>query len=498
MLKKKLIGIAVAAAVAPAAWATNGMNMEGYGPVATGMGGTSYAYDNGTAAAINNPATLGLMTPGAARFDLAIGGLHPDIRTSASNGAALDSGGNAYYMPAIGYARKDGALAWGVAMMAQGGMGTEYSDGSFWGTLIGTSAGASDPALMAQGQARQNRSEVGVGRVMFPLAYNATKDLTIGGSIDFVWASMDVKWLIDGAHFGDMMAGQSQTFGTVTGSLIGDTTGGTTGLVGAMNAGMVTGVSWGYFDFSNSSKFTGKAMGTGWAGKLGMTYQATPDLSFGAVYQAKTHISDMTTDSGGATITFQGTGVAFGGGAIPVSGKVKVRNFQWPETYGFGLAYRASDRWLIAADYKRLNWADVMKNFNLTFEADGTQANPAAAGFAGLSMDMSFRQNWKNQNVYMIGAAYKATDAWTVRFGANLADNPIPDQYVSPLFPATIKDHYMVGAGYVVSKASSLNASFTYAPKVTVTNSWGSMLAGSNQTISHSQTNWQLMYSYRY
>ena len=37
------------------------MNMEGYGPIATGMGGASMAYDNGTAAVINNPATLGLM-----------------------------------------------------------------------------------------------------------------------------------------------------------------------------------------------------------------------------------------------------------------------------------------------------------------------------------------------------------------------------------------------------------------------------------------------------
>ena len=41
--------------------ATNGMNLEGYGPIATGMGGASMAYDNGAAAMMNNPATLGLM-----------------------------------------------------------------------------------------------------------------------------------------------------------------------------------------------------------------------------------------------------------------------------------------------------------------------------------------------------------------------------------------------------------------------------------------------------
>ena len=40
------------------AFATNGMNLEGYGPIAHGMGGASMAYDNGTAAIMNNPATL--------------------------------------------------------------------------------------------------------------------------------------------------------------------------------------------------------------------------------------------------------------------------------------------------------------------------------------------------------------------------------------------------------------------------------------------------------
>lgn len=338
---------------------------------------------------------------------------------------------------------------------------------------------------------------------MLPLAYDVNDQLTIGGSIDYVWAGMDIKWLIDGAHFGDMISpafapGATQTFGTVSGSLVGDTTGGTTGLIAAMGAGAVTGISWGYFNFSNGNKMTGEAMGTGWAGKIGLTYKLSPTLTFGATYHAKTSLSDLETDTGKASVTFLGSGAAFGGGAIPVTGKVKVRNFQWPETYGFGLSYQANDRWQVAGDYKRINWVDVMKNFQMTFEADAAQANPAAAGFAGLAMDMSFRQEWKNQNVFMLGAAYKASDALTVRFGGSFANNPVPNQFMSPLFPAIEKDHYTVGLGYAFSKMSSVDFSLTFAPKVTVTNSWGSALAGSDQTVSHAQTNWQLLYSYRY
>ena len=43
----------------PAA-ATNGMNLEAYGAKAGGMGGASFAYENGNSALMNNPATLGL------------------------------------------------------------------------------------------------------------------------------------------------------------------------------------------------------------------------------------------------------------------------------------------------------------------------------------------------------------------------------------------------------------------------------------------------------
>ena len=69
---RKLTPIAAACAAPLAALATNGMNMEGYGPISTGLGGASQAIDHGTAAMAQNPATLSLMGPGA-RFDAAFG-----------------------------------------------------------------------------------------------------------------------------------------------------------------------------------------------------------------------------------------------------------------------------------------------------------------------------------------------------------------------------------------------------------------------------------------
>ena len=87
--------------------------------------------------------------------------------------------------------------------------------------------------------------------------------------------------------------------------------------------------------------------------------------------------------------------------------------------------------------------------------------------------------------------AYKVSEQLTLRAGLNLADNPIPDAMVNPLFPATVKDHYTLGLGYKVSDRSEFNASLAIAPSTTVTNGMG-------VSMSHSQSNVQLMYTQRF
>ena len=102
-------------------YATNGMLMEGYGPVALSMGGASMAYDNGNAAMMNNPATLQLGANGS-RLEVALGVLGPDVMVAGEK-----SGGSSYVMPAFGWSRKNDQFTWGVGVFGQGGMGTEFS-----------------------------------------------------------------------------------------------------------------------------------------------------------------------------------------------------------------------------------------------------------------------------------------------------------------------------------------------------------------------------------
>ncbi len=360
------------------ALATNGMLMEGYGPIATGMGGASMAYDNGTAAMANNPATLALMPEGS-RVDVMLGYVGPDVETSMGFG---ESRADAFYMPAFGYAKKQGQLTYGVGIYGQGGMGTEYDNGD-----------------MAQ---------VSVGRVIFPLAYAVNDRFSIGGSVDFVWGGMDL--VVDNPPI----------------------------------------------YFKDGSDFTGAAKGYSVAGKLGFTYKLVDALTIGGVYETAANLPTLK------------------------DGSYKVTGFDMPAILGLGLAWQANEQLMVAVDVKDLLWSDSMKTVTI-YQNDVVY--------------VPFQQDWNDQIVLSLGLSYQFNDALTGRIGYNYGKNPIPDEYVNYLWPATAEVHYTTGFGYAFNRKSSVNFSFSYVPNVSVT---GTGATNNGMQIDHSELNWQLLYSYAF
>lgn len=483
--KSAIAVLVLGAMAAQQAHATNGMNLSGYGPEAHAMGGASTAYDNGTAATMNNPATLALMPEGH-RFDVAIGGLFPSVTAkcdaapctgSPANGMSAASSASAFYMPAIGWVNKSGKLVYGAGVFSQGGMGTEYAANSF----------------MANGSGEKVRSEVGVGRFIIPMAYQFDDKISIGGTLDYVWAGMDLKMALNGQQFGDMISttvpGMSgtNTYGSASGTMVNS-------LAGAMSAGQLTALNWARVDFSNNSAFSGQAQGGGFAFKLGGTYKVSNALTFGASFHSKTSMGDLKTSSASMSMNVNGPAVGGTPTTIPVTGAISVHNFQWPQTIAMGAAFQASDALLLVADYKRIGWKDVMKDFKLTFTADATQtgaAGPGGFNLGGQVIDMGMVQNWDDQNVIQLGAAYKVSPPLTVRGGLNVANNPVPAKYMNPLFPAIAKTNVSAGIGYTFDKQSSIDASFAYVPKTTLTNDSG-------VSVDFGGSSSQFVYSHRY
>ncbi|MEY4756622.1 MAG: hypothetical protein RJA34_1520 [Pseudomonadota bacterium] len=423
------------------AYATNGMLMEGYGPIATGMGGASQAYDNGTGAMAQNPATLALMSDGA-HLDVAVGVLGPDV-SSSMMGMTAKSGGTSYVMPALGYMRRSGALTFGLGVFAQGGMGTEYAGDSFIANP-GVSSGL--PA----------RSELGVGNVIFPVSLQVDPKLTVGAALKFIWSSLDMAMTVPFSMFSPAPGG------LITG--------------GTMNPSAFGPASAATIKFSDQNDFTGAAKSTGFGLTLGGTYKVDNALTLGGSYQMKSALGDMQTSGSGASISLDGN--------LADTGKISVIDFQMPSVLAFGASLQANPDLLLAADVKRIGWANSMKSFKMRYT---TAMDPSGGSY----IDFALPQNWKDQTVLSLGAAWKANEQLTLRAGLNLANNPVPDSTVNPLFPAIVKNHVTFGFGYKASAQGALNASMTIAPSVKVT-------SGTGIDISHSQTNVQLMYSHSF
>ncbi len=457
--------VLVGALSATTAFATNGMNLEGYGPQATAMGGASMAFDNGTAAVINNPATLSLMEE-KNRLDFAIGMLGPDITaTNNSIGESAASQSNAFFMPAFGYAQRYNDMVFGFGVFGQGGMGCKY-DADSWRGL---------------GYGLENMTEVSVGRAIVPFAIKVTDKLHLAATVDFVWGGMDLKMAMTGGQFFDLIDPTQQQFGQASGALVQS--------LGQILQEMPPGttVDYVYFDFANNDEFTGEAKGTGWGGKIGVVYEPSSDWTFGLTYHLKTDLGNLSSSN--ANISFQMTMPEDMGTVNQVlAGEIDVVDFQWPAMLAAGVAFRPNPKTLLVFDLKQIYWGSVMDSLRLDFVSDEIPEN---GSLGGQDLYAELYQNWGNQLVFALGGAYDITDQWTLRAGYNYASNPVPDKYLNCLFPATVENHLTAGFGWAWSEASSIDFSAVYG--FTATNT-----SGNNITVDHSQLNFQFMYSYRF
>lgn len=184
----------------------------------------------------------------------------------------------------------------------------------------------------------------------------------------------------------------------------------------------------------------------------------------------------MTTSATGAKFTIYDS--SFGVIGATMSGKLTIHNFQMPAVTTIGGAYKASPELTLVADIKNIGWSSVMKKFLMTFDA-------------GQPLQFAMDQNWKDQTVVSLGGAYRLNESTVLRAGYSHASNPVPDAYVHPLFPAIVKSHLTAGIGHKFNDQVSMDIAVSHAPKVSVT-------SGQGAAISHSQTNYQLMLSYRY
>ncbi len=220
----------------------------------------------------------------------------------------------------------------------------------------------------------------------------------------------------------------------------------------------------------------------GFSGRFGLQYKVCPTITLGAVYTSE---ATLDLKDGNAAINF---GEAQGG---IVDYEAIMNDFAWPQEAEFGLAFEPNDKWLIAADAKWINWESTMATVELEVSnpPEGMPATPFPDGQGGYTNTMGFPMNWENQIVYAIGIEYKINEMNSIRTGFNMGNNPVPDEYLSPLFPAIVENHVTLGYGIDLGNLN-FDLAYELGLEATQTNNNSNPMEnpfGQGITVDHSQ-----------
>lgn len=173
----------------------------------------------------------------------------------------------------------------------------------------------------------------------------------------------------------------------------------------------------------------GAGVHIGWIGQLNDT------VTLGATYQSKTYMSKFDKYKG-----------LFAQGG----------DFDIPESYGVGIAVKATPSLTVAADVQRIEYSKV--------DSVGNSINNLFAGnLLGSNKGPGFA--WKDVTAVKVGASYAWDKNLTIRAGYNHSSQPIrkSETLFNMLAPGVVQDHVTLGATYVLPNKSELSFSYMHA-----------------------------------
>lgn len=187
---------------------------------------------------------------------------------------------------------------------------------------------------------------------------------------------------------------------------------------------------------SDSSHLTDNGVDTsyGWGLKFGWTGEVSQALTLGATYQTESRMTKFDKYKG----------------LFAEQGK-----FNIPETYGVGMAFKATPATTLAADIVHISYGKIRSL------ANSGEFNPPA-GTLGTANGAGF--GWKDQNILKLAIVHEYNERLTLRAGYNYGKMPLNDKntYFNILAPATIEQHLTLGATWKFQDKSELTVSYMH------------------------------------
>jgi long-chain fatty acid transport protein len=200
---------------------------------------------------------------------------------------------------------------------------------------------------------------------------------------------------------------------------------------------------------SDPANLTNKGYDDAWGAGLRIGYfgQLTPAFALGAAYSTKIAMQEFDK--------YKGLFAEQGG-------------FDIPENYNLGIAFKATPRLTLAADYQRINYNKVKSVGNPSTQPNCTPGFPAGPGVGADCLGASGSSigfGWQNVDAFKLGVEYQWDSRLLLRAGYNHSDNPIQarDVTFNILAPGVVQDHVTLGFTYTLAGGSEITMAYMHA-----------------------------------
>ncbi len=193
--------------------------------------------------------------------------------------------------------------------------------------------------------------------------------------------------------------------------------------------------------------------GTGFGFTAGLLVKPTDNLQLGVSYR-----SEVSFDLEGTAVSTPATffhpllqaSLPFPNGDITAP-------LATPQNLTAGIAYMASDKLTLTADFQFVGWSSYDK-LEVTFASYDFDFNPANGQQNVLSTDRKY------EDTYIIrgGFEYAVTDAFQLRGGLLYDNNPVQDEYVEPTLPDSDRIGFSIGYGAKLSNNLTMDVAYMY------------------------------------
>lgn len=185
-----------------------------------------------------------------------------------------------------------------------------------------------------------------------------------------------------------------------------------------------------------------------WGWTAGFMVNPTEKMRLGFNYR-----SEITMKAEGGKATFNN---------IPtyLAGQLQNTTFDaslpLPAEASVGASYQFTDKFLLAVDYNRTFWR-AYDALNVEFATGLISEN---------------KRNYKDSNVYRVGAQYEINNTWTARAGWYYDESPVQDGYFAPETPRNDSHAVTAGFSYNFTDKLALDVSLMYLIFKEVDNSY--------------------------